>query len=203
MADYLAAIGPAETVERTWSAPVVEWDSAQSVAVSATGVTATAKLDGNDVVLTLSAGTIGTAYVDVTVTTSGGAVLVDRLYVPVIATASGETVQDIVTFALRKMIGSGETPDADQANDALERLSDMLEEWRITGADIGAPHPLTLSTVIYSPFSHISAIKNNLIVRLSDLYGADIITPAVATAAVRGLQLVKNANLAAKTVEYF
>lgn len=203
MADYLAAIGPAETVERTWSAPVAEWDSAQSVAVSAAGVTATAELDGNDVVLTLSAGTIGTAYVDVTVTTSGGAVLVDRLYIPVIATASGETVQDIVTFALRKMIGSGETPDADQANDALERLTDMLEEWRVTGADIGAPHPLTLSTVIYSPFSHISAIKNNLIVRLSDLYGADIITPAVAAAAVRGLQLVKNANLAAKTVEYF
>lgn len=203
MADYLAAIGPAETVERIWSAPVDVSDSAQSVVVSASGITATAELDGNDVVLTLSAGTIGTAYVNMTVTTSGGLIFVERLYVPVLAVASGTTVQDIVTFALRKMIGSGETPDADQANDALERLSDMLEEWRVSGVDIGAPHPLTLSTVIYSPFSHISAIKNNLIVRLSDLYGADIITPAVATAAVRGLQLVKNANLAPASVEFY
>ena len=202
MADYLAAIGPAETVERTWSAPVQDGDSAQSVSASASGVTATAELDGNDVVLTLSAGTIGTAYVDVTVTTDGGLILKERLYIPVITTVSGVTVQDIVAFALRKQTGIGETPDADQAQDALERLTDMIEEWRITGADIGAPYPLTLPTVIYSPPSHVAAIKFNLVVRLADIYGGEI-TPTVATAAVRGLQLVKNANLAAKSVEYF
>lgn len=202
MADYLAAIGPAETVERRWLAPVATGDSAQSVALVAVGVTATAEIDGDAVVLTLSAGTLGTAHIDVTVTTSAGSILVERLYIPVVANTSGVTVQDIVAFALRKVTGSGETPDADQAADALERLADMLEEWRVTGADVGAPRPLTLSTTIYSPHSHISAIKHNLIVRLSDLYGSDI-TPSVATAAVRGLQLVKTANLAPKTVEYF
>lgn len=203
MADYLAAIGPAETVERRWAAPVVD-DGAQSVAVSASGITATAELDGNDVVLTLSGGTLGTAYVDVTVTTSAGSILVERLYIPVVANTSGVTVQDIVSFALRKVTGSGETPDADQAADALERLADMLDEWRVTGADVGAPRPLTLPTVLYSPHSHVSAIKNNLIVRLSDLYGLEI-TPSVANAAVRGLQLVKAGNLSADRTgsEYF
>lgn len=202
MADYLAAIGPAETVERRWAAPVAEGDSAQSVVLSAVGVTATAELDGSDVVLTISTGTLGTAHIDVTVTTSAGSILVERLYIPVVANTSGVTVQDVVSFALRKVTGSGETPDADQAADALERLADMLEEWRVTGADVGAPRPLALSTTIYSPRSHISAIKHNLIVRLSDLYGSEI-TPSVATAAVRGLQLVKMASLAPKTVEYF
>lgn len=203
MADYLAAIGPAETVERRWAAPVVD-DGAQSVAVSASGITATAELDGDEVVFTLSAGTLGTAHIDVTVTTSAGSILVERLYIPVVANTSGVTVQDIVAFALRKVTGSGETPDADQAADALERLADMLEEWRVTGADVGALRPLTLSTTIYSPHSHISAIKHNLIVRLSDLYGSDI-TPSVANAAVRGLQLVKAGNLSADRTgsEYF
>lgn len=204
MADYLAAIGPAETVERRWAAPVVDGDGAQSVALSVSGITATAELDGDEVVFTLSAGTLGTAYVDVTVTTSAGSILVERLYIPVVANTSGVTVQDIVSFALRKVTGSGETPDADQAADALERLADMLDEWRVTGADVGAPRPLTLPTVLYSPHSHVSAIKNNLIVRLSDLYGLEI-TPSVANAAVRGLQLVKAGNLSADRTgsEYF
>lgn len=202
MADYLDAMGPTETVERRWPVPVTDGDHASSVGLTASGVTAAAVLDDNDVVLALSAGTIGTASIVVTVTTDAGAILVQTLYLPVIASASGVTVRDIVDFALRKVSGIGEEADADQAADALERLGDMLEELRVTGADVGAPSPLTLDTVIYSPPSHISAIKNNLIVRLSDLYPFEI-TPAVATAAVRGMQLIKNANLSLAPVEYY
>lgn len=205
MADYLAAKGPDETVERLWPAPVEASDGAATVNVVASGVTVTAELnDDDDVVLTISGGTAGqTAYIDVTVTSNAGFILADRLYLPILATTAGVTAQDIVSFALRKVTGLGETPDADQAADGLEKLSDMLEEWRVTGADVGAPHPLTLATVIYSPASHISAIKNNLIVRLSDQYGPELITPGVATAAVRGLQLIKTSKRPFADVEYF
>lgn len=195
MADYLAAIGPNETAERRWASPVEASDGAARVSIVASGITATAKLDGDDVVLTLSGGTAGqTAYIDVTVTSNDGFILADRLYVPILATTAGVTAQDIVNFAMRKIVGNGETPDGAQASDALERLADMLEEWRVTGADVGAARPLSLSTTIYAPHSHISAIKNNLIVRLADIYNTEV-TPGVAVAAVRGLQLVKTANL--------
>lgn len=205
MADYLDAKGPDETVERRWPSPVEASDGAASVNIVASGVTATAELgDDNEVVLTLSGGTAGqTAYIDVTVTSNAGFILADRLYLPVLAKEAGVSVQDIISFALRKVTGLGEAPDADQAADALEKLADMLEEWRVTGADVGSPSPLELTTTIYSPASHISAIKNNLIVRLSDMYGAEIVTPSVAVAAVRGLQLIKSSKRALAETEFF
>lgn len=204
MAEILAAKGPSETVERRWAVPVEDGDGVASVSISASGVTATAELDGNDVVLAISDGTAGsTASIVVTATTDQEFILADTLYIPIVAgDGAAITVQDVVSYALRKVTGLGETPDADQAADALEKLSDMLEEWRVTGADVGAPRPLTLSTVLYSPHSHISAIKNNLIVRLSDQYNREV-TPSVAVAAVRGLQLIKTANQPISEAEYF
>lgn len=204
MAETLAAKGPSETVERRWAVPVEDGDGVASVSISASGVTATAELDGNDVVLTISDGTAGsTASIVVTATTDQEFILADTLYIPVVAgDGAAITVQDVVSYALRKVTGLGETPDADQAADALEKLSDMLEEWRVTGADVGAPRPLALATVLYSPHSHISAIKNNLIVRLSDQYNREV-TPSVAVAAVRGLQLIKTANQPISEAEYF
>lgn len=204
MAETLAAKGPSETVERRWAVPVEDGDGVASVSISASGVTATAELDGNDVVLTISDGTAGsTASIVVTATTDQEFILADTLYIPIVAgDGAAITVQDVLSYALRKVTGLGETPDADQAADALEKLSDMLEEWRVTGADVGAPRPLALSTVLYSPHSHISAIKNNLIVRLSDQYNREV-TPSVAVAAVRGLQLIKTANQPISEAEYF
>lgn len=204
MAEILAAKGPSDTVERRWAVPVEDGDGVASVSISASGVTATAELDGNDVVLTISDGTAGsTASIVVTATTDQEFILADTLYIPVVAgDGAAITVQDVVSYALRKVTGLGETPDADQAADALEKLSDMLEEWRVTGADVGAPRPLALATVLYSPHSHISAIKNNLIVRLSDQYNREV-TPSVAVAAVRGLQLIKTANQPISEAEYF
>ncbi len=199
MADFLAAKTPAETVERRWQS-----NGAQSVSIAATGITATALVDGDEIVFTLSDGTAGqTAYIDVTVV-ADGETRINRIYVPIVATGhAASTVQDVVNFALRKITGISETPDAEQANDAVERLTDMLEVWRVTGADIGAPRPLSLSTVLYAPHSHLSAIKNNLIVSLSDIYGADALTASVIEAARRGLQLVKMANQPFAEAEYF
>lgn len=197
--DFLPAKAPTETVERRWQSK-----GAETVTLAATGLTATAEVDSDEVVFTLSGGTAGqTAYIDVTVV-AGDETRANRLYVPVVALGgSSATVQDIVGFALRKVTGLGETPEAAQAEDALERLGDMLEAWRATGADMGAPRPLLLSTVLYAPHSHITAIKNNLIVSLSDIYGQDVLTPQVVEAARRGLQLVKIANCPIPETEYF
>jgi len=204
MADYLAAKGTTETVERRWAIPVTEGDHAASVAIVATGVTASAEVDDGHVVLTISGGTAGaTASIVVTVGTDLNNTLVETLYIPVIlTTGAGVTVRDIVNFALRKVNGLGEDASSDQAADALDHLSDMIEEWRVTGADLGAPRPLELATVLQCPHSHVSAIKSNLIVRLSDLYERAI-TPSVAVAAIRGLQLIKTSNLARAKVEFF
>lgn len=205
MADVIAAKGPTETVERRWAVPVTSGDHAASVSLVASGVTASATLDVNEVVFTLSGGTTGaTASIVVTVGTDLGNTIVETLYVPVVASGgSAITVNDIVSFALRKVTGIGEAPNAEQAAEALEKLTDMLEEWRVTGADVGAPRPLETSTVIYSPHAYISAIKNNLIVRLSDIYGPELVTPSVASAAVRGVQLIKSSKRVPKQPEYF
>lgn len=205
MADVLAAKGPTETVERRWAVPVTSGDYAASVSLTASGVTASAVLDSNEVVLTITGGTAGaTASIVTTVGTDLGNTIVETLYVPVVASGgSAETVNDILSFALRKVTGIADTPNAEQSAEALEKLTDMIEEWRVTGADVGAPRPLETSTVIYSPHAYISAIKNNLIVRLSDIYGPELVTPSVATAAVRGLQLIKASKRTPQQPEYF
>lgn len=196
MADFLALKGPSDTVERRWPAPVGSDDSAASVAVTASNVTASDyELQGDGVVFTLSGGTAGvTGSLIVTVTTSQGRVLTETLYIPVASpNASAVTANDIVAFALRKVTG-GDDPEADQAEDARERLADMLEQWRMSGADVGAPRPLELTSVIYCPEGFISAIKNNLAVQVADRYGVEL-SPVTVQNARAGLALIKYNNL--------
>lgn len=199
MAEYLAPKGAAEVVTRRWLVPVADGDSASAIATSASGITVdSATLEGDEAVLVLSGGTAGaTGAVTATITTSEGETLVEVLYVPVVApTATGPTARDIVDFALRKVAGLGETADADQLADGLERLNDMLRLWADTGADVGATFPLEAGTVLYVRDAWQSAIKNNLILQLADIYGAEI-SPVVAENARRGLQAIKSANLPA------
>lgn len=197
MAIHLRAKTSAEVVERRWLAPVDSDDGASSVSAFASGVTVdSAALEGDTVVLVLSAGTTGeTASITITVTTSQGRALIDTLYIPIIvSTASAMTARDIVTFALRKVVGIGETPDAEMAADGLERLADMLDTWRVSGADVGAPSPLLLGSVINCPPGFVSAIKSNLILRIADLYNLEV-SPMVERDAMRGLQHIKTVNL--------
>ena len=205
MAVSLEAKAATEVVERRWLVPVDDNDGASAVATSASGITVdSAALEGDEVVLVLSAGTAGTtASITVTVTTSQSRTLVETLYIPVIVTTAGVTVESIVEFALRKVFGNGEDPDADASADAVERLQDMLEHWRVTGADIGAPYPLTTATVLRCPHGDIMAVKNSLAVEVADLYGRPI-TPGLALNARRGLQAIKQRNVGEpEAVEYF
>jgi hypothetical protein len=197
MAWFLAAKAPTEVVERRWTVPVDDGDTPSSASLSASGITIDLdEFEGCDLVLTLSAGAANvTGSIVTTITTSRGRTLVETLYIPIVlSTSSATTVQDICSFALRKVFGIGEVPDAENMDDAIERLGDMLEAWRQSGADIGAPRPLESSTVIYCPQGHVSAVKNNLILQLADLYGMTI-APVVALNARMGLAHVKAANM--------
>lgn len=198
MAHYLAAKAPTEVVERRWTVPVDADDGAESVSLSASGVTVDAsEIKGDELVLTLSAGTAAaTGSVIVTVTTSLGRTLVETLYVPIVASAAqiADTARSYCKFALRKIVGMGNDPEAAELDDALERLNAMIAKWRAGGADIGAAFPLTANTVIYCPDWAVDAIRFNLRVACHDAFGAEI-TAYDVEQATRGRQLVKHKNL--------
>lgn len=189
---------PTEIVQRRWTVPVDPDDGLSSFARVASGVTIDAySIEGDDAVLTLSAGVNGvTASVLLTATTSRGRVLVETFYLPVqVSTvAFGYTVRDVCGFALRKITGNGVAADSTELDDAIERLSDMLAFWKGQGADVGASLPLAASDVLDVSDAFASAIKANLIIELADLYEFSP-SPRVVSNAQRGFQLIKSTRL--------
>ncbi len=165
---------------------------------SASGVTIDSySVEGDDAVLKLSAGVADvTATVTLTATTSRGRIHVETFYLPVLVSTNdfAYTGQDLCSFALRKVIGSGAVADGDEREDALERLSDMLARWKGEGADLGVVLPVLSTTVFYVSDSFASAIKNNLILEIADHHE---FTPSqrVITNALRGMQHIKSALL--------
>ena len=129
MAYQLAAKAPTEVVERRWTVPIPDDDGPLSAVVTGSGITVdNNEFEGNELVLTLSSGTAATTgAITATVTTSGGLVLTETLYIPIqVSTTAEQTARDVCLFALRKIYGAGYTPDAEALSDALERLNDML-----------------------------------------------------------------------------
>lgn len=198
MAFILAAKVPTEVVERRWTVPVDADDAPASVSLTASGVTVDAnEFEGNELVLTLSGGTAAaTGSIVATVTTDRGRTLVETLYIPVIASAAqiADTARDYCTFALRKVIGNGNDPEASELDDALEQLNGLVAQWREGGADIGAAFPITANTVIYCPDWAVDALRFNLRLQVYSLYGEQPTAMDVLKAR-QGLQLVKHKNL--------
>lgn len=198
MAKFFAAKTGAELVQRSYTVLVDGDDNPASVTTSASGVTVvSAEIEGKDVLLNLSGGTNGqTATIIATVVTDEGRTLVETLYLPIVASSAqiAEPAVDYVTFAIRKIVGNGETPSADELADGLQRLSAMIAAWREMGADIGAPFPLDASTVIYCPDYAVQALRYNLLVDCASLYGEPV-TQMEMMQARRGLALVMNKNM--------
>lgn len=197
MALTWAAKAPGAIYRYTWTPPFVDGDGLAAFTASASGaVIDSAVADGDAVVLYVSGGTAGTtATFTFTADSNQGEAFSETVYLPIVApAATGMTARDVCEFALRKVYGKDETPEASALTDALERLNDMLRVWAATGADVGATFPLEAATVIYCKPEYQSAIKHNLIVQLADLYDLPI-TPGIANNAVRGLQLVKATSL--------
>ncbi len=197
MALSWSAKAPGDTYRYTWVPALLEGDSLASYTVEVDGAVIEAQeQDGDEVVLFVSGGTSGAA---ATFTFTGesadGESLTETIYLP-IRTGNTNTAQDVCAFALRKVFGNGEDPPADAAEDALERLNDMLAAWTRQGADVGAAAPLELTSELLLADAFLSAIKNNLILHLADNYGLEV--PAIVAMNARtGLQTIKAANLSA------
>lgn len=195
MAITWAAKAPGETYTYTWLPPFT--DGLASFTLTSPDVTIeSSQIADNAVEAVISGGTAGTATVTATATSILGEVANETIYLPIRAStlALSNTAHDICAFALRKIFGTGEEPEAEAATDALERLNDMLAAWMGQGADVGAVLPLALSDTMKVSDAFIVAIKNNLILQLADIYGMDV-SPVVVANARAGLQLVKSTNL--------
>lgn len=177
MAQSWEAKAPGETVFRSWQPKLAIGDGIATSSATATGATVDgASADADEVFVTLSGGTAGTpATVDVTITTNNGLTLTEAFILPIMseAQAFSYTARDVVYFALRKIVGNGNDPESAEADDALERLNDMLAMWRLEGCDVGLGK-LALGTTLTLPDEFISALKFNLRVSCHDHYDAPI-----------------------------
>lgn len=210
MALYLAAKAPEAIYRYTWAVPIAEGDSVSATTASVTD--GTAVLDSyevidNSVVLVISGGAAGeVTTIEAEATSADGETLFETIYLPVISSANAlaNTGQGIAAYILRKVSGIGESADADEVDDVLERVSDMLAAWKLAGADIGIPLPVTTATEFVCEDAYIQAIKTNGILAAADLYEYQV-SPVVAEQARRGLALVKNSLLSRDTLkaEYY
>lgn len=184
-----------ETVHRSWTPELAVGDGIATTSASATGATVNGtSTNGEDVFVTLSGGVAGTpATVDVTVTTHDGLTLTEAFILPVLSEAQAftYTARDVVYFALRKIVGNGNDPEAAESEDALERLNDMLAAWRLEGCDVGLGK-LALGDTLKVSDEFITAIKFNLRVSCHDHYDAPI-TPFDASMAQDGKRNVVTA----------
>jgi len=185
---------------RVYSVPseLITGDGIASITVAASGVTVTDSEEvGDNVQLSVSGGSAAsTGTITLTVTTDNAETLEFTVYVPVIATAAqiADTAAEYIGFALRRVVGIGNTATSDETADALERLNALVTMWRAGGAEIGATTPLVSGTVIYCPDYAASALRYNLLVDCAPLYGLEI-TQQEYMAANRGRQLVLHKNL--------
>lgn len=193
MAETWLAKAPTEVVERQWT--LGHLDTISAVSAVGTGVTVDSADYGLNVAsVMLSGGTNQTtASVTVTVTTADDRTLTQTFLIAIRAStnAFAYTARDVVDFALRKIVGNGVSADSAEADDALERLNDMLADWRMDGCDIGVPAPLTLGTTLAIPDEYVSALKFNLRIACHDHYDAPI-TAYDADRADRGKRNIVN-----------
>ena len=120
----------------------------------------------------------------------------ETLYLPIVTSSAviADSARTYCYFALRRIAVIGNIPDADELDDALERLNAMVASWRAQGADIGAAFPIEADTIIYCPDYAVEALRFNLMLDVASLYGQQV-TQMDAMKAQRGLQLVKNMNV--------
>jgi uncharacterized protein (DUF697 family) len=205
MALTWTAKAPGDVYRYTWTPPLAEGDSLASYTIAVSGaVIDSDERQGDDVIAYVSGGAAGaSATFTLTGVSAQGEEFYETIYLPITAsTAAGQTVRDVCRFALRKVIGNGDEPDADQLADAVERMDDMLRMWKATGGDCGVPFPLAADTVLKIDDWRISAIKHNMVLEVADLYGFQPNQRTIANA-VQGLNQVKQANIPSEPVEYF
>jgi|SRR5690606_33674833 len=205
---YWPQKAPGDIVRYVWKPPFRDGDGLSSFSSSVSGAVIDAEeADGDEIVFYVSGGAAGaTAIFTLVANTNEAETLTETIYLPIVASSSAfaDTAEDIITFALKPVVGLGETASSDEIADALEMLNGMLAQWKGEGADVGATLPLLTSTVIYAPDSWLWAIKNNLRVVVAEQYGR-MVSPVTGRLAAIGLQQIKMGNLPDERVgaDYF
>jgi hypothetical protein len=207
MAIYWSAKTPTQVIRYNWLPDLAAGDTLLSAAITPTGATVDlSSFEQESVSVLVSGGTAGeTAIFAVSATTAEGETLTETIYLPIIASAAqiAQTAREYVNFALRRVVGLGETPSADELSDALERLNALVAEMRGVGADIGAPFPIAAETVIYCPDYAVSALRYGLLVDCLGAYGEQP-TALDVMKARQGMALVRNMNVPEdRKAEYF
>lgn len=105
------------------------------------------------------------------------------------------TARDLITMSLRSIgvLHSGETPSAEEANDGLATLNQMLNSWLYEGIDLEFTS-LGLNDTVPYPEDHIGPFRWNLALRMSPDYGISV-TPAVAAMAKEGYDQLRRQYL--------
>ena len=196
-----------EVIQREWDVPVYDGDSVTSFTASIDGATLdSSDRSGDKITFTISAGTNGaTAIATLTASTINGLTYNETAYLPIRQTPNdfSYNVGQVLSYALRPIVGLGAVATAEEQEDARENLDDMLAEWANSGADMGVKLPTASSDTLYVSDSFISAIKNSLRVRVCGLYGKPV-DQTTYMAAMRGAQQIKAALLPDKRkAEYF
>jgi len=197
MAIFLASKAPSAVLRYSWEPSLVAGDGLASAVLtvsSGTAVIDSYEIRGGFVLAYISGGVDGeTTTIAASAVSNDDETLVDTIYLPIrpVDNAFTTTVLDVCNFALRKVVGIGETAEADEIDDAQERLNDMLAAWAASGADLGVKLPVTGSDVLYVPDGDIQALKYNLLIALADEYGEPI-SQVAALNARTGLQRIKN-----------
>lgn len=196
---------PEETVSHRWEPQLdyLENIITATAAVDSGTVTVTREIEnfrGNiGVTLFIAGGAAGeTARISVDATTSEGRTLTGVFSIGVLSEAPilGQTASDICSFALRKVVGNGNAPTADELSDALERLNDLIAMWRIQSLDIGISKVLVASDVLAIPDAYVLALKYCLRRDLHEFYGVPL--------SVMDMQQAEQAQAAvlAKTIQF-
>jgi hypothetical protein len=111
------------------------------------------------------------------------------------------TANDVVKRALRliEVIAAGETPAAEDAQDALTSLNRMLHGLELHGIYLGHTD-LALADTVNLPDGHIDALENILAVRLAPEFGANP-SPIVVVQADSGQTLLESHYQVVPTME--
>jgi hypothetical protein len=202
MAIFLTSKTPAAVMRYAWEPAFIPGDIISSGTLTVSGGTIVIdsySLNDSKNLLEafISGGAAGeTGIIAATAITAEGETLTETIYLPVVSSNAqiANTARSYCTFALRKIVGLGETPDATELEDALEQLNGLIAMWREGAADIGAAFPITADTVIYCPDWAVDAIRYNLRLSVYSLYDAQP-SQMDAIKAKQGLQLIKHNNL--------
>jgi hypothetical protein len=100
------------------------------------------------------------------------------------------TALDVVTAAIKLVIATdGYTPTASEANDALDVLNDMIQQWSAQNIYTGMP-VLALTDEVPIDAKHMKGLKALLAVDVAPLFGASASTD-VKNTAFTGWQLLR------------